>query len=173
MKEGPPVTPIPLTAIGCDSHRFLSWDDPAARDRPLLLGGLVLEDCPPLEGNSDADVVLHALTNAISGLTGERVLGAAADRLCQAGVTDSRAYVKLALDSLGSIRLTHLSFSVEAKRPSLAPVIDRMRQAIARLVGLPLERVAITATSGEGLTAFGRGEGIACTCIVSALIEAD
>ncbi len=173
MKGDPRIFPIPLTAIGCDSHRFLSGDDSAAEDRPLLLGGLAMEGCPPLEGNSDADVVLHALTNAISGLTGERVLGAAADRLCQAGVTDSRAYVELALASLGRIRLTHLSFSIEAKRPGLAPVIDLMRQEIALLVGLPLERVAITATSGEGLTAFGRGEGIVCTCIVSALIEVD
>lgn len=162
--------PLSITSIGQDSHPFMAADDPDNPDRPLILAGLVLAEGPPLKGNSDADVVLHALTNAISGLNGYRVLGSPADEMCQRGIRDSRAYVRLALASLEGIRLTHLSFSIEAKRPHLADYIDRMREEIARLVGLPLERVAITATTGEGLSACGRGEGIACTCIASALL---
>ena len=161
---------ISISAIGQDSHRFLSPDHPASEGRPLLLGGVRIEDCPPLEGNSDADVVLHALTNALSGLCGQRVLGERADRMCDGGQTDSRLYVKEALSLLGQIRLTHLSFSIEAQRPYLADVIDLMRTEIAALTGLPFSRVAITATTGEGLTAFGRGEGIACLCVASALL---
>lgn len=162
--------PLSITSIGQDSHPFMAADDPDYSGRPLILGGLVLEEGPPLKGNSDADVVLHALTNAISGLNGYRVLGGPADQMCQRGIRDSGAYVRLALASLEGIRLTHLSFSIEAKRPHLAAYIDRMREAVARLVRLPLERVAITATTGEGLTAFGRGEGMACTCVASALL---
>ena len=162
---------IPITAIGQDSHAFVETAAKGSEDRPLTLGGLTIPGGQALAGNSDADVVLHALTNALSGLSGQRVLGAPADDLCQKGIVDSRAYVKLALASLKGIELTHLSFSIEAKKPHLADYIDRMREAIARLAGLHFDRVAITATSGEGLTAFGRGQGIACICIASALLE--
>ena len=164
---------IAITAIGQDSHAFMEADAQGHEGRPLILGGLVIEGGQALAGNSDADVVLHALTNALSGLSGQRVLGAPADDLCQRGIVDSRAYVRLALASLEQIQLTHLSFSIEAKKPHLADYIDRMRKEIARLVGLPFDRVAITATSGEGLTAFGQGQGIACTCIASALLGLD
>ena len=161
---------IAISSIGQDSHRFLPEGESAAQDRPLVLGGLVIEGCPPLDGNSDADVVLHALTNAISGLCGQQVLGQVADAMCRQGIVDSRAYVSQALSFLGDIRLTHLSFSIEAKRPDLSAVIDRMRQEIADLVKLPVSRVAITATTGEDLTSFGRGQGISCFCVASALL---
>lgn len=172
MKDPKPF-PLSIAAIGQDSHAFCGEGSPAKVDRPLVLGGLIIEGGQPLEGNSDADVVLHALTNALSGLTGQRVLGAAADALCQKGIVDSRAYVRLALASLEGMELTHLSFSIEAKTPHLAGLIDKMRAEIAQLVGLPPARVAITATTGEGLTAYGRGEGIACSCVASALLWPD
>ena len=155
-------------AIGQDSHRFMTEGDDAFKSRPLLLGGVLIPDAPPLMGNSDADVILHALVNAISGLSGERILGRVADDMCQTGIKDSRAYVARALDTLKDIELLHLSFSIEAKRPHLAEVIDPMREEIAKMTGLNVCHVAITATSGEGLTAFGKGEGIACLCIASA-----
>ncbi len=154
---------IAISAIGQDSHRF-------AGGRPLILGGVQIPDVPGLEGNSDADVVLHALTNALSGLSGVRILGEEADRMCRAGITDSRAYVQAALDTLGDIRLVHLSFTIEAAKPRLSDHIERMRESIASLTGLPVGRVALTATSGEGLTAFGRGEGMSCFCLASAFI---
>ncbi|NLA71891.1 MAG: 2-C-methyl-D-erythritol 2,4-cyclodiphosphate synthase [Clostridiaceae bacterium] len=163
---------ISIAAIGQDSHCFVPQADWQANNRPLILGGVTVEGCPPLLGNSDADVILHALTNAVSGLTGERVLGMAADDLCRKGITDSRAYVMLALDSLKDIQLTHLSFSIEAKRPQFANIIESMRREIATLVQLPVHHVTITATSGEEMTAFGRGEGIACICIASAVLPA-
>ena len=163
---------ISISAVGQDSHRFLPQGDPAAANRPLVLGGVEIRGCPPLDGNSDADVVLHALTNALSGLCGVSVLGPVADAMCQSGLTDSRAYVRRALSLLEDIRLTHLSFSIEAQRPRLAGLIDRMREEIAGLVKLPVSRVALTATTGEGLTSCGRGEGIACLCVASAVLPA-
>ena len=124
----------------------------AVSGRVLMLGGLSILGYPALEGNSDADVVLHALTNAISGLTGVRILGAVADEMTKRGITDSSAYVERALQELRGMRLTHLSFSIEAKRPHLAQYIDPMRERIANLTGLSIDHVAITATSGEELT---------------------
>lgn len=154
-------------ALGQDSHRFLAQADPA---RPLILGGVRIE-APAgqelsLEANSDGDVLLHALTNAISGLTGVNVLGARADELCRAGVIDSREYVREALKSLDEA-VDHVSFSVEARRPKLAPWIPAIRESVAALLDITPAQVGLTATSGEGLTGPGRGEGIAVLCAIT------
>ena len=70
------------TGLGQDSHRFV--EEPS--DRLLVLGGLVFEDAPALDGNSDADVILHAVTDAISGVTGKTVIGAVAEWMCRSGL---------------------------------------------------------------------------------------
>ncbi|MBD3242839.1 MAG: 2-C-methyl-D-erythritol 2,4-cyclodiphosphate synthase [Chitinivibrionales bacterium] len=153
------------TGLGQDSHVFES--EGSAKE--LVLGGVVIPGCPGLAGNSDADVVLHALTNAVSGVTGVNVLGARSDELClKGGVTDSSVYLREALLGLGDYRLCHVSVSVEAARPKLAPHIDAIKRSIAALCGLAPHDVGLTATTGEGLTAFGRGEGIQALVIVTA-----
>lgn len=159
-----------LSAIGQDSHRFSL--DP---ERKLLLGAVEIPDCPVLAGNSDADVILHAITNAISGLSGKPVLGKRADLLCKAGETDSRAYLALALKDLAEAdcawRLHHLSLTVEAARPKLMPHREAICKSVAGLMGLRDEQVAMTATTGEELTTFGKGEGIQVFAILSASRE--
>lgn len=162
---------IYCTAIGQDSHRFVTAAERTARpERPLLLGGVVIPGEVPLSGNSDADVLLHAVTNALSGLTAQNILGTRADRLCQQGITDSAAYLREALSDLAAGRweLLHLSLSVEAARPRLADWIGPIRERLAELTGLEPGHIGLTATSGEGLTAFGRGEGMMVICLASA-----
>lgn len=158
------------SAIGQDSHRFVTAEGFAAHpQRQLVLGGLVLPGERPLDGNSDADVVLHALINAISGVSGVNILGARTDQLCLAeGITDSAVYLQEALATLGQWRLSHISFAVEAKTPRLAGWIGPMKIRLAELTGLQPLDIGLTATSGEGLTAFGRGEGIQAFCQVTA-----
>ncbi len=158
---------ISITALGQDSHRFV-LEIEKAEGRPLLLGGIEIFGAPALAGNSDADVVLHALCNAVSGLSAQPILGKRADELCAAGIRDSKIYVREALATLSNIRLVHLSFAIEAARPYLSDSIPAMRESVALLVDLPPTSVAITATSGENLTPFGRGEGIQCFCLASA-----
>ncbi len=154
-----------ISAIGQDSHRF----DAEGSPKPLLLGGVCIPGCVGLLGNSDADVVLHAITNAISGLHGTPVLGKMTDDLCRKeGITDSRIYLVKSMELLVALELTHLSISIEAARPRLAPHITAMRESVAGLLKLPISHVAVTATSGEGLTAFGRGEGIQVFAIATA-----
>lgn len=158
-----------ISSIGQDSHRFCSSDELAAEPRELILGGLKLPNEIALAGNSDADVILHALTNAISGLTGINILGGAADLLClEQGITDSSEYLKLALADLGEWELCHISMSIEALRPKLKPWIEPIRASVAQLTGLDIAAVTMTATTGEGLTDFGRGLGMQCICILSA-----
>ena len=154
-----------ISAIGQDSHRF----EPESSDKPLVLGGMVIPGCVGLEGNSDGDVVLHAITNAVSGLHGVPVLGKIADDLCiKRGVTDSRKYLATALDMLAKFTVIHVSISIEAHRPRLAAHLSAMQLSIGNLLSLPVEHVALTATSGEGLTSFGKGEGINVFAVVSA-----
>jgi len=150
-------------AIGQDSHRF-DFENPGKR---LVLGGVVF-DGPGLSGNSDADVVLHALTNAISGITGVNILGGIADKLClNEGITDSSVYVREALKYLNG-KICHVSFSIECRKPKITPKIPDMKKSIANLLDIEEKDVGITATTGEGLTDFGKGLGIQCFCIVTA-----
>lgn len=154
-----------VSAIGQDSHRFTD------ENKPLILGGVLFEGSCGMLANSDGDVVLHALTNAISGLTAHNILGKPADELCKKGITDSTAYLQLALGDLKgkSMSLVHISVSIECKTPKITPNIPLMREKIGELCGIQPEAVGITATTGEELTSFGRGEGIAVICIVTAI----
>jgi len=151
-------------AIGQDSHRF-DFDN---KNKKLVLGGVVF-DGPPLKGNSDADVVLHSLTNAISGITGVNILGEIADRIClEEGISDSRVYVKEALKYFNG-DICHVSFSIECLTPKITPKIPEIKKSIADLLNISENNIGITATTGEGLTDFGKGLGIQCFCILTAM----
>lgn len=163
-----------LHAIGQDSHRFVEVDangtpcDPNDNQQ-LILGGYVIPEGRPLKANSDGDVLLHALTNAISGITCVNILGETADRLClEKGIKDSSKYLELAQNSLTDQTVTHVSFSIECKIPRLAGHIENIRESVAALLKISPGEVGITATSGEGLSSFGRGEGIMVFCSVTA-----
>jgi 2-C-methyl-D-erythritol 2,4-cyclodiphosphate synthase len=149
--------------IGQDSHRF----DFNNKDKKLILGGVVFENGTPLHGNSDADVVLHSITNAISGVTSVNILGEIADKMClKNGILDSSQYLKEALKYLKDSNIVHVSIAIECKRPRITPRIPEMRKSIANLLDLPETSVGITATTGEGLTTFGSGGGIqAFSCV--------
>jgi len=152
-------------AIGQDSHRFETKD----LTKPLVLGGITIPNEAGLSGNSDADVILHALTNAVSGITTVNILGAKADELClEKGIKDSRIYLEKALEYLKDYEITHVSFSVEALKPKLADYILKIRENIAKTLKIPLDCVAITATTGEGLTDFGKGLGIQVFVVLTA-----
>ncbi len=154
-------------SIGQDSHRF--DEGPAARNRTCILGGVLFPGTPGFSANSDGDVMLHALTNAVSGITCRNVLGARADAMCRAGTTDSRAYLASALEDLAELGFSpvHVSFSVECSRPAISPRADELRASVGALLGLPPDCVGITATTGEGLTDFGRGLGVSVFCVLT------
>lgn len=151
-------------AIGQDSHRF----DFGNTEKKLVLGGVVFEGEPPLEGNSDADVILHSITNAVSGVTCVNILGAISDELClEQGITDSSVYLREALEYLNDLRIIHLSISIEGLRPKITPKIDEIRRNLSKLLDIPENCIGITATTGEGLTSFGQGLGIQVLSIIT------
>lgn len=156
-----------VCAVGQDSHRFTQ------EDKSLILGGVLFKGHRGLAANSDGDVVLHAITNAVSGLTAVNILGKPADDMCRNGIKDSSAYLELAMKYMKEkkLRLIHISVSIECKTPKITPEIERMREKIGKLCGILPEQIGITATTGENLTDCGRGKGIAVICIVTAMHE--
>jgi 2-C-methyl-D-erythritol 2,4-cyclodiphosphate synthase len=152
------------TGIGQDSHRFL----PSDSAKPCVMAGLIFEDVPGFNANSDGDVIFHAICNAITSLTAVLILGGIADDLClRDGITDSEVYLNEAMKTLGNQKISHVAVTIEAKRPKIKPHLLEMRENIARVMQLELSQVGITATSGEGLTDFGCGEGVQCFAIVT------
>lgn len=142
--------------IGQDSHRI----DYNNQNKKLILAGIEFEENFSLVANSDGDVVLHAITNAISGVTCKNILGKVADEMCnERGIKNSEEYLKEALKYL-SEPISHISISIECKVPKISPKIEEMRKNIARILNISENCVGITATSGEGLTECGKGNGI-------------
>ncbi|MDD4096921.1 MAG: 2-C-methyl-D-erythritol 2,4-cyclodiphosphate synthase, partial [Oscillospiraceae bacterium] len=84
-----------------------------------------------------------------------------------ASICSTVIYLKEALRFLGDRRIIHVSFSVECKTPRLAAYINDIRLGVSKLIPVPVDSVCMTATSGEGMTAFGRGEGMMVTCAIT------
>lgn len=156
------------TGIGQDSHRFLTSES----SKLCIIGGVIFEEVPGLSANSDGDVIYHAICNAITSLTGVLILGGLADDLClKDGITDSEVYLRKAMQTMGNLQVSHVALSIEAKRPKFKPHLMKIRSNIAYVMGLDVSQVGITATTGEGLTDFGCGDGVQAFCILTAYEE--
>ena len=151
--------------MGHDTHRL-------AEGRPLLLGGVRIEHARGLVGHSDADVVLHAVTDALLGAAGLGDIGDAypdtdpAYRGC-----DSRVFLDETLARLGreGWRVVNVDVTIFAQEPKLGPVKDRIRRHLAELLGLDVGAVNVKAKTGEGVGHIGRAEAIGCQTV--ALID--
>lgn len=152
------------TGLGQASHRFLPIDS----TKPCVIGGLIFDDASGFNANSNGDVVLHSICNAVTSLTRVPILGAIAHDLCiKDGITDSEAYLKEALKTLGKQKITHVAISIEAKKPLLGERLTEMSENIGRIMGLSPSQVGITVISGEGLTDFGCGDGAQALSVVT------
>jgi 2-C-methyl-D-erythritol 2,4-cyclodiphosphate synthase len=151
--------------IGHDTHRL-------AEGRPLLLGGVRIEHSHGLVGHSDADVVLHALADALLGAAGLGDIGDAypdtdpAHKDC-----DSSFFVRDTMKRLNQAgwRVVNVDVIIFAQKPKLGPVKGRIRKSLADLLGIAVEAVNVKAKTGEGVGAIGREEAISCQIV--ALIE--
>jgi 2-C-methyl-D-erythritol 2,4-cyclodiphosphate synthase len=151
--------------IGHDTHRL-------GPGRPLILGGLRIAHPLGLVGQSDADVVLHALTDALLGAAGLGDIGDAyPDTDPQNKDRDSRDFVEGALARVRGLgyRVVNVDLTIFAQEPKLGPMKAAMRENLARLLGLAGDAVNVKAKTGEKVGAIGRGEAIGCQAAV--LIE--
>src|SRR5215475_14243723 len=147
--------------IGHDTHRLTPG-------RPLILGGLRIEHPRGLEGHSDADVVLHALTDALLGAAGLGDIGDAfPDTLPVNKDCDSSYFVKQTLERLNrkGFRAVNVDVIIFAQEPKLGPLKSKIRDRLAGLLGLPADQVNVKAKTGESVGAIGRAEAIACQVV--------
>ena len=148
--------------LGYDSHRF-------APGRPLVLGGVRIEHEQGLAGHSDADAVLHAITDAILGAIAAGDIGELfPDTDPQYKDADSALFVRHAvkLAKEAGCHVGNCDVTVLAERPKLAPYKQAMRSRIAELLGVEPEAVSVKAKTNEGMGFIGKGEGIAAIAVV-------
>lgn len=148
--------------IGYDLHRLVAG-------RALVLGGVRIAHERGLLGHSDADVVLHALCDALLGAAGQPDIGELFPDSDPAwNDADSRQFVVEALTRVrtAGFEVVNVDLIIHAQQPRLGPQKERIRSAVAELLGLMPQRVGVKATTNEGLDAVGRGDAIACWAAV-------
>jgi 2-C-methyl-D-erythritol 2,4-cyclodiphosphate synthase len=162
------VDPVTRVGFGFDLH-------PLAHGRPLVLGGVTVDFDRGLAGHSDADVLSHAVGEALLGAlalgdlgrhfpdTDPRYRGISSLRLL-------RNVVELVTARGG--RLVNVDATVLAQAPRLAPLLPEMAKRLAETLGLEVDRVSVKAKSPEGLGLVGRQEGMAAMAVVSVEVTA-
>ena len=151
--------------LGHDTHRL-------GPDRPLILGGLRIDHPRGLIGHSDADVVLHALTDALLGAVGLGDIGDAyPDTDAKYKDCDSSFFVAETLKKLSELgwHIVNVDLTIFAQEPKLGPIKAKMREHLAQMLGLASDAVNVKAKTGEKVGAIGRAEAIGCHVVV--LIE--
>jgi 2-C-methyl-D-erythritol 2,4-cyclodiphosphate synthase len=148
--------------IGHDTHRL-------AEGRPLILGGVRVEHPRGMVGHSDADVVLHALTDALLGAAGLGDIGDAYPDTDPAWRgADSALFLRETLARLNrdGWRVVNVDVIVFAQEPKLGPLKGQLRDNVARLLGVAATDVNVKAKTGEKVGHIGRAEAIACQAVV-------
>jgi 2-C-methyl-D-erythritol 2,4-cyclodiphosphate synthase len=152
---------IHRVGIGTDLHR-------TEAGRSLILGGVRIESPFGLAGHSDADVVLHAVMDALLGAAGQPDIGELfPDTDPQWAGADSGAMLKSVIARIYSagFAVVNVDVTIHAQKPRLSAYKDAIRGSLSILLGIPRERLGIKAKTGEGVDAVGRGEAIACTAV--------
>jgi 2-C-methyl-D-erythritol 2,4-cyclodiphosphate synthase len=151
------------TGIGYDCHQF-------AAGRRLVLGGVEIPHERGLAGHSDADVLVHAIIDA---LLGAAAMGDIGEHFPD---TDERyrdvSSIELLRDVVAKLAergltIGNVDATVVIERPKLAPAREQIRASLADALGLPVERVSVKATRGEGMGFVGREEGVAALAVAT------
>ena len=149
--------------IGYDAHRLVAG-------RKLILGGVEIPHSLGLEGHSDADVLSHAIADALLGAIGESDIGHHFPNTDE----NLRGISSIAiLERVNAVlrtklaRPTNVDATLIAEAPKIAPHIGEMRAKISRALQLDVSRISIKATTNEGLGTIGRGEGMAAMAVAS------
>lgn len=157
---------LPLTGLGYDVHRF-------AEGRPLILGGVEIPSARGLDGHSDADVLCHAIADAILGSVGEKDIGHHFPN------TDASIKGISSLELLRRVmgilrthqgRLVNIDSTLVAEAPKINPHVESMRRCLSEVLGIAPARIGIKATTNERMGFVGREEGIAALAVATVLI---
>ncbi|MGE4317439.1 MAG: 2-C-methyl-D-erythritol 2,4-cyclodiphosphate synthase [Deferribacterales bacterium] len=152
------------TGIGFDAHRF-------KRGRRLIIGGVEIDYDLGLDGHSDADVLIHAIVDAIAGPSlGKDIGNIFPDTDDSYKDIDSKILLKKAAEMIrtAGYEISNIDAEIIAQKPKMAPHIQNMREILAQTLGMDTEDITIKATTTEKMGFTGRGEGIAA--VASALV---
>lgn len=157
-----------LVGFGYDVHRLVEG-------RPLVLGGVTIPFSKGLDGHSDADVLVHALMDALLGAAGLRDIGyhfPPTDPTFKGA--DSIRLLERVVELLAQegYRPVNADITLLAERPKIGPHVDGMKERISGALGLPPRRLGIKATTNEGMGFVGEGQGMAAYA-VALITEAD
>jgi 2-C-methyl-D-erythritol 2,4-cyclodiphosphate synthase len=153
--------------IGYDVHRL-------AKRRKLILGGVQIAHSHGLEGHSDADVLSHAIADALLGAIGAGDIGQHFPNTDESFRDISSLEILRHVNGLlakDKARVINIDATLIAEAPKIAPHIPAMRKIIAQAIGVNESRIGIKATTNEGLGAIGRSEGIAAMAV--AMVETE
>ena len=151
------------TGIGWDSHRLVEG-------RPLILGGVTIPSDRGLAGHSDADVLAHAVIDAVLGAGGLGDIGEHfPDTDARWAGADSLALLRAVVALVGErgLAVVHVDATVVMERPKLGPHKAAIRDSLAAALGVGADRVNVKATTGEGMGFVGRGEGVAALAVAT------
>ena len=154
-----------FVGFGYDVHRF-------KKSRKLFLGGVKISDTDGLDGHSDADVLVHALMDALLGAAGENDIGHFFPNTdLKYKNISSIELLKIVVDTLNKkkFKIINTDITVVAEKPKIYPYIEKMKEVLSANLKINKEQIAIKATTNEKMGFVGRGEGI-CSMAV-ALIE--
>jgi 2-C-methyl-D-erythritol 2,4-cyclodiphosphate synthase len=150
-----------LVGIGYDSHRL-------AAGHRLVIGGVEIPHERGLEGHSDADVLAHAITDALLGAAGLGDIGEhfpdTDERWRDANSLELLTAV-VAMVAAGGLRIVNVDCTVLMEQPRLSPHRQAIRARLAQTLGLQERRVNVKASTGEGIGFVGRGEGVAALAV--------
>jgi len=159
MDESPTIR----TGIGYDIHRF----GPGLR---LVIGGIEIPEADGLAGHSDADVLTHAICDALLGAAGMPDIGVLFPNTdpAYAGIDSQNLAVDVAARlAAAGWRTENVDSTVVAERPKISGYVPAMRERLAKSLGVQPDRVNVKATTNEGLGALGAAEGIAAYAIAT------
>jgi len=151
------------TGIGWDSHQLVEG-------RPLILGGVTIPYERGLAGHSDADVLAHAIIDALLGAAGLGDIGEHfPDTDERWAGADSLALLRTVVECVvaAGFEVAHVDSTVAMERPKVGPHKAAIRASLADALGVEAERVNVKATTGEGMGFVGRGEGVAAMAVAT------
>ena len=149
------------TGIGWDSHRLVEG-------RALILGGVRIEHSHGLAGHSDADVLTHAVIDALLGAVGMGDIGERyPDTDERWAGADSIELLRDVVALLGPREILHVDTTVLMEKPKLSPHKEDIRETLAGALGVPADRVNVKASTGEGMGFVGRQEGVAALAVAT------
>jgi len=156
-----------IMATGYDVHAF---EDAPAPDKLIKLGGIDIPHSHKLKGHSDADVVLHTITDALLGSINDGDIGThfpPSDPKWKGA--DSALFLSEAVNKLNNINalIDFIDITIQAELPKIGPHRAAMQKRISDITGVSINDISIKATTTEGLGFVGRKEGIACQCAVT------